>query len=142
MTTKDLCFSLQRAYAPQSSSREYTLKTQLLKIEMRPDEAASTYLLRAQEYSDAPSNIGEPVKEKDLVMLVISGLCEEYNGLKSTLMDRQLSTSFQELQCLLADHDFMVKKSIPAVAPVQAFATTSSISSTPTTTSLDALQTL
>lgn len=65
------------AYAPQSSSREYTLKTQLLNLEMKSDETASVYLLRAQEYSDALENIGEPVKEKDLVMLVIFGLREE-----------------------------------------------------------------
>ncbi|XP_052623590.1 uncharacterized protein LOC128128866 [Lactuca sativa] len=57
-------------------------------------------------------------------------------------MARQVPTSFQELHGLLADHDFMVKKSIPAVAPIQAFATTSSIRSTPMTTPPDALQTL
>nr|KAJ0211326.1 hypothetical protein LSAT_V11C400226510 [Lactuca sativa] len=93
---------------------------------MKPDETASTYLLRAQEYSDALANIGEPVKEKDLVMLVISGLWEEYNGLKSILLARQAPTSFQDLHGLLADHDFMIKKTSPVVAPVQAFTTTSS----------------
>ncbi|XP_071708641.1 uncharacterized protein [Rutidosis leptorrhynchoides] len=31
-TSKDLWLALQRAYAPHTSSREYTLKTQLLKI--------------------------------------------------------------------------------------------------------------
>ncbi|KAL4574294.1 hypothetical protein LXL04_021123 [Taraxacum kok-saghyz] len=97
-TSKDLWPSLQQAYAAHSSSREYTLKTQLLKLEMKPDEPASTYLTRAQDYSDALANIGEPVKEKDLVMLVISGLREEYNGLKSTLLARQAPTSFQELR--------------------------------------------
>nr|KAJ0217994.1 hypothetical protein LSAT_V11C300146710 [Lactuca sativa] len=34
------------------------------------------------KYVDALAYIGEPVKEKDLVMRVISGLCNEYNGLK------------------------------------------------------------
>ncbi|KAI3765927.1 hypothetical protein L2E82_15974 [Cichorium intybus] len=132
-TSKDLWLSLQRAYAPQSSSREYTLKTQLLKLEMKSDEVTSAYLFRAQAYADALANIGEPVKEKDLVMLVISGLREEYNGLKSTLLARQAPISFQDLHGLLADHDFMVKKTLPTVAPVQAFAATSSNCSTPTT---------
>ncbi|XP_052626864.1 protein FAR1-RELATED SEQUENCE 3-like [Lactuca sativa] len=77
---------------------------------MKADETTSTYLLRAQEYFDALANIGEPVKEKDLVILVISGLREEYNGLKSTLLARQSPTSFQDLHGLLVDHDFMIKK--------------------------------
>ena len=57
---------------------------------MKPNEEDSTYLLHAQEYSDTLSNIGEPVKEKDNVMLVILGLREEYNGIRSTLMARQV----------------------------------------------------
>ncbi|GKB13437.1 phytochrome B [Tanacetum coccineum] len=56
------------AYAPHSTSREYTLKTQLLKIEMHGDEIPDAYLNRAQEHADALAAIGEPVKDKDLVM--------------------------------------------------------------------------
>lgn len=101
-TSRDLWLSLESAYAPHTSSREYTLKTQLLKITMKEDESSSAYLTRAQEYSNALANIGEPVKEKDLVMLVISGLREEYNGLKSTLLARQSPTAFVELHGLLS----------------------------------------
>lgn len=64
------------------SSREYNLKTQLLKLEMKADESSPTYLNRAQAYADAPAKFGEPIKENDLVMLVMFGLREEYNGLK------------------------------------------------------------
>ncbi|GJY78935.1 hypothetical protein Tco_0484736 [Tanacetum coccineum] len=35
-----------------------------------------------QEYADELATISEPVKDKDLVMLVVSGLRKEYNGLK------------------------------------------------------------
>ncbi|KAD4584816.1 hypothetical protein E3N88_22417 [Mikania micrantha] len=119
-TSRDLWLSLERAYAPHTSSREYTLKTQLLKISMKGDESSSTYLTRAQEYSDALANIGEPMKEKDLVMLVILGLCEEYNGLKSTLLARQFPTAFSELHGLLSDHDFMIKKTAPDADALQA----------------------
>lgn len=111
---------------------------------MKVDETTSTYLLRAQEYLDALANIGEFVKEKYLVLLVISGFCEEYNSLKSTLLAQQLPTSFQDLHGLLADHDFMVKKTSPTVAHIQAFTATSSNRCTPTTTnpSSDHLQAL
>ncbi|GJX76513.1 hypothetical protein Tco_0323324, partial [Tanacetum coccineum] len=71
-TSHDLWLSLEKAYAPHSTSREYTLKTQLLRIEMHGDETPDAYLNRAQEYVDALATIGEPVKDKDLVMLVIS----------------------------------------------------------------------
>lgn len=83
---------------------------------MKGDETASAYLTRARDYVDALANIGEPVKDKDLVMLVISGLREEYNGLKSTLLARQVPTAFTELYGLLSDHDYMVKKSAPVVS--------------------------
>lgn len=144
ITSRDLWLSLERAYAPHTSSREYTLKTQLLKIEMKGDETASAYLTRAKDYADALANIGEPVKDKDLVMLVISGLREEYNGLKSTLLARQVPTAFTELYGLLSDHDYMVKKSAPVVSPAQAFtaATTSRPSTTPMSSQPDALQAL
>jgi hypothetical protein len=122
-TSRDLWQALERAYAPNTSSREYTLKTQLLKIEMKSDETASAYLTRAQEYADALANIGEAMKEKDLVMLVISGLRDEYNGLKSNLLTRQFPTAFNELPGLLSDHDYMIRKSLPTVPPVQAFTT-------------------
>ncbi|GJZ02295.1 putative RNA-directed DNA polymerase [Tanacetum coccineum] len=88
-TSRDLWLSLKKAYAPHSTSREYTLKTQLLRIKMHGDKTHDAYLNRAQEYADALAAIGEPVKDKDLVMLVVSGLREEYNGLKTTITARQ-----------------------------------------------------
>ncbi|KAD6119461.1 hypothetical protein E3N88_10732 [Mikania micrantha] len=118
-TSRDLWLSLERAYAPHSSSREYTLKTQLLKIEMRSDETSSAYLTRAREYADALANIGEPMKDKDVVMCVISGLREEYNGLKATLLARQFPTAFIELHGLLSDHDYMIRKSVPEPATLK-----------------------
>ena len=122
-TSREVWLSLERAYAPHTSSREYTLKTQLLKIQMKGDETSEAYLNRAKEYVDALSNIGEAFKEKDLVMLVIAGLREDYNGLKSTLLARQVPTAFNELQGLLSDHDYMIKQSIPVVPSQQAFTT-------------------
>ncbi|GJW23261.1 nucleotide-binding alpha-beta plait domain-containing protein [Tanacetum coccineum] len=84
-TSRDLWFSLKKAYAPHSTSREYTLKTQLLRIEMHSDETPDAYLNRAQEYADALATISEPVKDKYLIMLAVSGLHEEYNDLKTTI---------------------------------------------------------
>ncbi|MFS7946140.1 putative RNA-directed DNA polymerase [Helianthus anomalus] len=118
-TSRELWLSLERAYAPHTASREYTLKTQLLRIEMQPDESSSAYLTRAQEYATALANIGEPMKEKDIVMLVIAGLREEYHGLKTTALTRQLV--FNELHALFADHDYMLKKTAAAMPPTQAF---------------------
>ncbi|GJX23305.1 putative RNA-directed DNA polymerase [Tanacetum coccineum] len=43
-TSRDLWLSLEKAYAPHSTSREYTLKTQLLRIEMQGDETPDAYL--------------------------------------------------------------------------------------------------
>ncbi|GJV70615.1 putative RNA-directed DNA polymerase [Tanacetum coccineum] len=103
-TSHDLWLSLKKAYAPHSTSREYTLKTQLLRIKMHDDETPDAYLNRAQEYADALATIGEPVKDKDLVMLVISGLREEYNGLKTTITARQSPTAFSELHALLSNN--------------------------------------
>ncbi|GKB55173.1 nucleotide-binding alpha-beta plait domain-containing protein [Tanacetum coccineum] len=96
-TSRDLWLSFEKAYAPHSTSREYTLKTQLLRIEMHSDETPDAYLNRAQEYADALAAVGEPVKDKDLVMLVVLGLCEEYNGLKTTITARQSPTCSSEL---------------------------------------------
>lgn len=56
---------------------------------MKADESSPTYLNRAQAYADAPAKFGEPIKENDLVMLVMFGLREEYNGLKSTILTRK-----------------------------------------------------
>nr|GEZ29894.1 nucleotide-binding, alpha-beta plait [Tanacetum cinerariifolium] len=43
-TSRDLWLSLEKAYAPHPTSREYTLKTQLLRIEMHGDETPDAYL--------------------------------------------------------------------------------------------------
>ncbi|GKC15752.1 nucleotide-binding alpha-beta plait domain-containing protein [Tanacetum coccineum] len=109
-TSRDLWLSLKKAYAPHSTSREYTLKTQLLRIKMHGDKTPDAYLNRPQEYADALAAISEPVKDKDLVMLVVSGLREEYNGLKTTITFRQSPTAFSELHALLSDHDYMLGK--------------------------------
>ncbi|GJS78280.1 hypothetical protein Tco_0728161 [Tanacetum coccineum] len=69
-----------------------------------------------QEYADALAAIGEPVKDKDLVMLAVSSLREEYNGLKTTITARQSPTAFSELHALLSDHDYMLGKT-HALAP-------------------------
>nr|GEZ55553.1 hypothetical protein [Tanacetum cinerariifolium] len=63
-TSRDLWLSFEKAYAPHSTSREYTLKTQLLRIEMHGDETPDAYLNCAQEYADALAAIGEPVRIK------------------------------------------------------------------------------
>ncbi|KAK1434088.1 hypothetical protein QVD17_11006 [Tagetes erecta] len=149
-TARELWLTLERAYAPHTSSREFTLKTQLLKIEMKGDETPSAYLTRAQGYATALSNIGEPVKDKDLVMLVIAGLREEYNGLKSNLLARQVPIVFNELQGLLSDHDYLINKPTSTSTPSLAFNVTTdthikpstSTSINPTPTQLSAIQQL
>nr|GEY34855.1 hypothetical protein [Tanacetum cinerariifolium] len=109
-TSRDLWLSLEKAYAPHSTSREYTLKIHLLRIEMHGDKTLDAYLNRAQEYVDALAAIGEPVNDKDLVMLVVSCLREEYNGLKTTITACQSPTAFSEPHALLSDHDYMLEK--------------------------------
>ncbi|MFS7960449.1 putative RNA-directed DNA polymerase [Helianthus anomalus] len=84
-TSRELWLALERAFAPHSISREYTLKSQLLRIQMQPEESSTAYLTRARQYADALANIGEPYKEKDLVMLVVTGLRDEYDGFKSQI---------------------------------------------------------
>ncbi|GJV78180.1 nucleotide-binding alpha-beta plait domain-containing protein [Tanacetum coccineum] len=122
-TSRDLWLSLEKAYAPHSTSREYTLKTQLLRIEMHDDETPDAYLNRAQEYADALAAIGEPVKDKDLGMIVVSGLREEYDGLKTTITARQSPTAFIKLHALLSDHDYMLGKThAPAPSITSSFA--------------------
>ncbi|PWA91135.1 hypothetical protein CTI12_AA094000 [Artemisia annua] len=119
-TSRELWTALERAFAPHTISREYTLKSQLLRLKMEPDETSSAYLLRARQYADALANIGEPFKEKDLVMLVVTGLREEYDGFKSQIVGRQFPAAFSDLHALLSDHDYMLRK--PPSASVQAFA--------------------
>nr|GEW60473.1 hypothetical protein [Tanacetum cinerariifolium] len=72
ITSRDLWLSLKKAYAPHSTSREYTLKTKLLRIKIHGDETPDAYLNRAQEYVGALAAFGEHVKDKNLVMLVVS----------------------------------------------------------------------
>ncbi|KAD5317746.1 hypothetical protein E3N88_17692 [Mikania micrantha] len=127
-TSRELWLALECAFAPNTTLREYTLKQKLLRIQMQLDETTTAYLTRAQEYADALANIGEPVKEKDLVMMVLTGLREEYNSLKSTILARQHPTAFCELNGLISDHDYMIKKAEPPSA--HAFHTTISRPST------------
>ncbi|GJV09216.1 putative RNA-directed DNA polymerase [Tanacetum coccineum] len=122
-TSRDLWLSLKKAYAPHSTSREYTLKTQLLRIEMHDNETLNAYLNRAQEYADALTAIDDPIKDKDLVMLAVSGLHEEYNGFKTTITACQSPTAFSELHALLSDHDYMLGKTrAPAPSTTSSFA--------------------
>ncbi|GKD05950.1 hypothetical protein Tco_1180924 [Tanacetum coccineum] len=50
-------------------------------------------------------------------MLVVSGLREEYNGLKTTITARQSPVAFSELHALLSDHDYMLEKTRTPIAP-------------------------
>lgn len=138
-TSRDLWLSLERAYAPNTASREYTLKTQLLRILMKGDETPLTYLSRAMAYASTLANIGEPMKDKDLVMLTISGLRDEYNGLKSNLLARNPPITFNELHGILSDHDFMIHK--PEAGTPQLFTSTTGTTN-PTQPQLQTLQQL
>lgn len=53
-------------------------------------------------------------------MLVVSGLRDEYNTFKSTFLTRP-PLQFSKLYGLLADHDYMLKKTQSEVTPAQAF---------------------
>nr|GFB13037.1 nucleotide-binding, alpha-beta plait [Tanacetum cinerariifolium] len=95
-----------------------------MRIEMHGDETPDAYLNRAQEYANALAVIDEPVNDKDLVMVAVSGLHEEYNGLKTTITTRQSPTAFSELHALLSDHDYMLEKTrAPAPSITSYFAT-------------------
>ncbi|KAJ0479079.1 putative RNA-directed DNA polymerase [Helianthus annuus] len=141
-TSRDLWLALERAYAPHTASREFTLKTQLMKIQMKGDETYGAYLARAQEYASALANIGSPMSDKDIVMLVVSGLRDEYNPIKQNLVTRQFTAVFSELPSLLADYEYMIKKSAPEVGPAQAFTTSSSQNPSLPSDTMQALQQL
>ncbi|MFS7923079.1 putative RNA-directed DNA polymerase [Helianthus anomalus] len=112
-TSRAIWLALEQAYAPATQSHEFTLKTQLLKISMKGDEKPADYLSRAQDYATALANIGEPMKDKDVVMLTIAGLRDEYNGLKSNLLTRTPVVKFNELHGLISDYDFIIKTAVP-----------------------------
>ncbi|KAJ0507850.1 hypothetical protein HanIR_Chr11g0510771 [Helianthus annuus] len=109
-TSHEIWMFLERAYASVSSSHEFTLKSQLLRITMKSDEKPAEYLSRAQEYATALANTSEPMKDKVLFMLTFTGLHEEYNGLKSNLLTRTPPVNFGELHGLISDHDYMITK--------------------------------
>nr|GFC31915.1 nucleotide-binding, alpha-beta plait [Tanacetum cinerariifolium] len=109
-TSQDLWLSLENAYAYHSTSREYTLKTQLLRIKIHGDETHEAYLNHAQEHVDALATIDEPVKDKDIVMLVVSGFREEHSDLKTIITTRQSTTAFSEIHAFLSDHDYILRK--------------------------------
>ncbi|MFS7932954.1 hypothetical protein Hanom_Chr04g00374051 [Helianthus anomalus] len=143
-TSRDIWLALERAYAPSTSSHEFTLKTQLLKLAMKGDEKPVDYLSRAQEYATALANIGEPIKDKDLVMLTIAGPRDEYNGLKSNLLARSPPVAFNELHGLLSDHDYMLNRllSVPVAAShsSQPFAVVATTSVQPDSIGIDGIQ--
>ncbi|KAJ9558528.1 hypothetical protein OSB04_013142 [Centaurea solstitialis] len=140
-TSREVWLSLERAYAPVTSSHEFTLKSQLLRITMKGDEKPAEYLSRAQEYATALANIGEPMKDKDRVMLTLAGLREEYNGLKANLLARSPPVNFNELHGLLSDHDYMITRILATNSQVpQAFLATASSTQQPLTTASTPLQ--
>ncbi|MFS8002613.1 putative transcription factor interactor and regulator CCHC(Zn) family [Helianthus anomalus] len=57
-------------------------------------------------------------------MLTISGLREEYNSLKPTLISREPAVTFLELSGLISDHEYMIKKAAPTIPSTQAFTAT------------------
>ncbi|GJS89455.1 nucleotide-binding alpha-beta plait domain-containing protein [Tanacetum coccineum] len=90
---------------------------------MHGNETPDAYLNHAEEYADALAVIDEPLKDKDLVMLVVLCLREEYNGLKTTITALQSPTAFSELHALLSDHDYMLGKThAPAPSITSSFA--------------------
>ena len=109
-TSRAVWQSLERAYAPNTALHEFFLKSQLMHITMKGDEKPIDYLCRAQEYATALANIGEPVKDSDLVMHTLAGLREEYNGLNCSVLGRNPPISFNEIHSLLSDHDYAVNK--------------------------------
>ncbi|XP_076958329.1 uncharacterized protein LOC143634026 [Bidens hawaiensis] len=130
-TARDVWSILARAYAPSNASHEFILKTQLLKISMKDGEKGIDYLSRAQEYATALANIGEPFKDKDLVMLTIAGLREEYNGLKSNLLNRSPPFHFNELHGLIGDYEFLTRSTVaPSPASPHAFNATAAVTTT------------
>ncbi|KAK9062643.1 hypothetical protein SSX86_019831 [Deinandra increscens subsp. villosa] len=129
-TAKELWENLERGHAPQTRARAHTLKTQLMRLVMKGDEQPTTYLNRALALASDLRNIGQSMDEDDLVMSIISGLREEYNGLKSNLLGRETPVTLNDLPSFLSDHDYMVHKNPTAVdsAP-SAFTTLTSGSS-------------
>lgn len=60
---------------------------------MKGNDTSASYLTRAQDYVTALANIGQPIPENYVLMLVVVGLRDEYNGVKkaSSLDNSQLS---------------------------------------------------
>ncbi|KAJ9556982.1 hypothetical protein OSB04_011596 [Centaurea solstitialis] len=131
----------ERAYASVTSSHEFTLKNQLLRITMKGNEKPAEYLSSAQEYATALANIDEPMKDKDLVMLTLAGHREEYNGHKANLLARSFHVNFNKLHGLLGDHDYMITRILATNSQVpQAFLATASPTQQPLMTASTPLQ--
>ncbi|KAJ0544914.1 putative RNA-directed DNA polymerase [Helianthus annuus] len=122
--------SLERAYAPNTASHE-------------GDEKPIDYLCRVQDYATALANIGQPVKDSDLVMHTLAGLREEYTGLKGSVLGRKPPISFNEIYSLLSDHDYAVNKTFspnPQALLATAQPPNQQPSAVPTSPSLEQLQ--
>ncbi|KAJ0500301.1 putative RNA-directed DNA polymerase [Helianthus annuus] len=126
-TSKELWDNLERGHAPPTHAREFTIKSQLMRIVMKGDEQPTAYLNRAMAYATDLQNIGKPIHDNDLIMFILSGLRAEYDGLKSNLLGRETPISLNELSALLSNHDYMLHKNDPvSAATPSAFTTVTS----------------
>ena len=91
--------SLENLYARQTIAKSFQLKQKLRLI--KDELSINDYILKIKTISHALAAIGEPLTDKDLLLIILSGLDQDYESVVSqlhirwmTLIWRRFNTCF------------------------------------------------
>ncbi|GAA0148412.1 hypothetical protein LIER_07862 [Lithospermum erythrorhizon] len=118
LTAMEAWKRLHDIFQDKEGSRAVTLEQEFSGTHMSDFSSASTYCQRLKDLADQLRNVGTPVPDNRLVLQLVSGLTDAYNGV-STLI-RQSSTLpkfYNARSMLISEESGLAKKNIISNSP-------------------------
>lgn len=111
---------LENLYSQQTVVRSFQLKQ--FRSVKKNDKSVNDYILKIKTIGHALATIGEPLRDKDLLMAILHGLDDEQEMVIGLIIYQMVEISIENVQYLLVMHEQrLVIKSISNVSSVHGF---------------------
>ncbi|KAJ8560747.1 hypothetical protein K7X08_022607 [Anisodus acutangulus] len=110
---------LRDIFQDNEHSHAVTLELEFSLVRMEDFPNVSTYCKKLKELADQLHNIGAPVTNNRLILQLVAGLSEAYNGIGTLLLQSNLLPAFYQARSMLTlEEAGLAKKAAIGASPV------------------------
>ncbi|XP_076930680.1 uncharacterized protein LOC143595582 [Bidens hawaiensis] len=125
--------ALQKEFNDNSHTRAIFLGQEFANLNLANFSSMSAYLRHAKQLADQLQGLGSPIDNRMLVLQVLTGLTEQFDGISTVLQNRDPLPDFSEVRSRLTNEEAKKKRQLAAAVQLSATALAAVAASQPST---------